>query len=38
MIYKNEPFILNSEDVIGLLINDDIGYEALETLLKSKNQ
>lgn len=36
MIYKHEPFILNSEDIIGLLINNDDGYRALEFLLRLK--
>ncbi|MFB9086022.1 hypothetical protein ACFFW8_11210 [Erwinia tracheiphila] len=38
MTYKSEPFILNSDDIIGLLINDNVGYEALKFLLKPNNQ
>ena len=36
MIHKHEPFILDSDDIIRLLINNDDGYQALEFLLKSK--
>ncbi|MCA6221860.1 MULTISPECIES: toll/interleukin-1 receptor domain-containing protein [Photorhabdus] len=38
MIYKHEPFILESEDIIPLLLNDVDGYKTLEFLLKSKNK
>lgn len=36
MVYKHEPFILNSEDIIGILINNDEGYKALDYLLNDQ--
>ncbi|WP_072036681.1 toll/interleukin-1 receptor domain-containing protein [Leclercia adecarboxylata] len=37
MIYKHEPFILNSEDILGILINNEKGYRALKYLINQQN-